>query len=119
VRGDLFGVRITIGTLLLAAGIPLGGLFIVAFARVAVADYTIHRQKDALAQEIVSLKRQNDELRARVAYLNSDTGIELLAREDLGWVRSGDTAVVVVIEPTAQLTPTADRSALTVPTIAR
>jgi len=116
---DRSGLRFTLGTFILAAVIPIVILVGVAFARVAVADYAIHRQKDALQQDIAGLKHENDQLRARVEYLNSDRGIELLAREDLGWVRPGDTAVIVVDDPSGSVSPGALKATPTVPPTAR
>ena len=117
--GDRFGSRFTLGTLLLAAGLPLCVLVAVAFARVALADYAIHRQENALERDIVTMQRENDQLRGRVGYLNTDTGIELLAREELGWIRPGDTAVIVITEPIAPSSPVAGGVTPTVSPAAR
>ena len=82
--------------MVIAACLPLGILLAFAFARVALADYEIHQQKQGLERRISSLKADNARLVERASYLNTDTGIELLAREQLGWVRPGDTAIVVM-----------------------
>jgi cell division protein FtsB len=80
----------------IAACLPLGILLAIAFARVALADYEIHQQKQGLERRIAQLKDENARLGERASYLKTDTGIELLAREQLGWVRPGDTAIVIV-----------------------
>ncbi len=92
----LTGWRLALARIAIAACLPLAILLAISFARVAIADYGIHRQKQVLESDIAQLKEDNTRLGARLVYLNSDTGIELLAREELGWVRPGDTAVVLV-----------------------
>jgi cell division protein FtsB len=100
--------------LALVACVPLAVLFVVSFARIAIADYQLHQQKRALEQQVDQLKQENSRLKDRIVYLNTDTGLELLAREDLGWVKPGDTAVVIVqdgVGGTATTSPTATSSA--------
>jgi cell division protein FtsB len=93
--------------LAIVACVPLGLLFALSFARIVVADYAIHQQKAMLETEISTLKQENARLNQRIAVLSTDAGVELLAREELGWVRPGDTAVVVMPGTSDLTTPSA------------
>jgi len=93
------------------AAVPICILVGLSFARVLVAEYRLHLQKQQLVQDVRSLQEQNRQLQDRVDYLQTDAAIEELAREELGWTKPGDTSVVVVrAQPTAspaiQATPT-------------
>jgi cell division protein FtsB len=98
-------VRLTI-----VACVPLAALFVVSFARIAIDDYQLHQQKWALERRVEGLKQENSRLKQRIDYLSSDAGLELLAREELGWVKSGDTAVVVIQDASANGNATTGRS---------
>jgi cell division protein FtsB len=98
-------IRLTI-----VACVPLAALFVVSFARIAIADYQLHQRKWALERRIEGLKQENIRLKQRIDYLSSDAGLELLAREELGWVKSGDTAVVVIQDASANGNATTGRS---------
>ena len=93
---------------LVAIGVAvLVGLASLAFVRVTVADLQLRAQKQALERDIAALKAQNQGLQGQVEYLQTDDAIEKLAREELGWTKPGDTAVVVVRPfAAATLTPT-------------
>jgi cell division protein FtsL len=67
-----------------------------SFVRLAVAEYQLHAQERQLQGEIAQLAKENSALETQVAYLRSDAAIEKLAREELGWTRPGETAVVVI-----------------------
>jgi cell division protein FtsB len=97
-RAEPTGPPLTVIRLAIVACVPLVILFAVSFARIVVADYSIHQQKLELESEISQLKKVNTQLNQRIDYLNTDTGVELLAREELGWVRPDDTLVVVLDE---------------------
>ena len=97
-RAEQTGLPLPLIRLAIVACIPLVILFAVSFARIVVADYAIHQQKLELESEISQLKKVNTQLKQRIDYLNTETGIELLAREELGWVRPDDTSVVVLDE---------------------
>jgi cell division protein FtsB len=93
------GLPLPIVRLAVVACVPLALLFALSFARIVVADYAIHQQKAALESRISALKQENLRLKRRIGYLNTDAGVELLAREELGWVRPGETAVVILPPP--------------------
>src|SRR5438105_1352299 len=87
----------------LAAVAVLVGL---SFAQVGFADYRLFLQKQQLRTSITSLQEQNRQLKVTVGDLQTDAGIERLARSELGWTRPGDTAIVVVRDSANSATPT-------------
>lgn len=82
----------------LAAAIAALALIALSFARVLVAEYQLDLQKHALQNDVARLRDQNQQLRAEIDYLQTDAAIEKLAREELGWTKPGETAVVVLAE---------------------
>ena len=82
---------------IIAASLATCVLVGISFGRVAVEEYQLNRQEQLLQKDIVNLKRDNADLEARVKYLQTDTAIEMLARDELGWTKPGDTAVVVIV----------------------
>src|SRR5579885_3324209 len=76
-------------------------LVVVSFARLAITEYQLNLQKQALEQKISELKQENQRLRANIDYLQTDAAIEKLAREELGWTKPGDTAVIVLTDQPA------------------
>jgi len=90
---------------LIALGVSvLLALAVLSFVRVTVADLELRAQQQSLERDIASLKVENARLRGQLTYLQTDAAVEKLAREQLGWTKPGDTAVVVIRPPT---TPTA------------
>lgn len=57
------------------------------------------RQVAAARAELAELETQNDRLQADVEALHTNSEIERLAREKLGYVRPGETAYVVLDPP--------------------
>lgn len=85
---------------LVAIGVTvLLALAVLAFIRVTVADLELGAQKQSLERDIAALQVENEALHAKVDYLQTDDAVEKLAREQLGWTKPGDTAVVVVRPP--------------------
>ena len=58
-----------------------------------------HRQVAAARAELADLEEENQRLEVDVAALHTDSEIEKLAREKLGYVRPGETAFVVLDPP--------------------
>lgn len=56
----------------------------------------LRRQAAALARERDALRRQNAQLREEIRLLHRPEYIERLAREELGLVRPGEVAVILV-----------------------
>lgn len=75
------------GALLVAALVVYGGS---ALARVV----SLQREVDTVERDIVTQRARADALARTVERLRNDPGyIEKLAREELGWVREGDTVL--------------------------
>lgn len=75
------------GALLVAGLVVYGGS---ALARVV----SLQREVDTVERDIVTQRARADALARTVERLRNDPGyIEKLAREELGWVREGDTVL--------------------------
>ncbi len=72
------------------------GYVAAAFGGVVVSGYRLNQQADSLRREMAELKAQNERLQKQVQYLESDAALEMLAREQLGWVRPSETGIVTV-----------------------
>ncbi len=79
--------------LVLAVALLLFGLFAYAAAQTAVQTYRLRDSERALQIEIGELRRQRGQLTGLLEYVDSDEYIEAFAREQLGFVRPGETAV--------------------------
>jgi len=75
---------------------------VVPYRQIMEANQNVTRARERLA----ALEAENDELQADVEALDTDTDIEKLAREKLGYVRPGEVAYVVLDPPeTGETTP--------------
>lgn len=90
-----FGVSLPSRQLLIAGSLVVFALVALSFGRVLIVEYRLSLQKEALEAQVLRLAAENRRLEARARYLQTDAGIEELAREELGWTKPGDTAVVV------------------------
>ncbi len=63
------------------------------------------RELSATRAELATLEEENARLQADVTALGTDTEIEKLAREKLGYVRPGETAFVVLDPPEEEAAP--------------
>lgn len=71
------------------------GLAAVSFGRVTLEAYQLGLQRQQLQGEVSALQTENRQLKARVDDLQTDSAIERLARQELGWTRPGDVLVIV------------------------
>jgi cell division protein FtsB len=69
------------------------------------------RQVAEARSELAELESQNADLQADVEALHTDSEIERLAREKLGYVRPGETAYVVLDPPGAPEEPESTEAA--------
>ena len=69
---------------------------IVDFGHKATAKYRVRREESRLEQEIAAERAKHEALLALEEYVQTDEYIEHVAREELRWVRSGETVVVPV-----------------------
>ncbi|MBX6770529.1 MAG: septum formation initiator family protein [Chloroflexi bacterium] len=96
-------LRASFRSLLVVVAVVGAVLIGLAFARVAITAYDLQQQKQALEADLDRLRAENTALRARLAEIQTDQGIERLARSELGWTRPDETAVIIV----GRATPTA------------
>ncbi len=93
-------LRLLAYTAAVLVGLGLAGLAVQAPLRSLVAQ---NERLDNVREEIAVLDRENEELDTRVTDLGTDAMIERLAREELGLVRPGEDAIVLV--PPGSLDP--------------
>jgi cell division protein FtsB len=76
--------------------VPLLLYALVATGQKALENYRLNQEADALRAELVSLRAQNIELQQQIEQARTDSAIEALAREQLGLIKPGDHAVLLV-----------------------
>lgn len=76
-------------------------LFAWTYYPVARVQYRETREKQRLQAELESLQARNERLRDQVDRLKTPEGVEDYARSQLGMVKRGENAVVVVNKETA------------------
>lgn len=93
-------------TLLRRPGAAIGTLLILLMGAAFITQVVPYnqivesqRQVAAAKAELSQLESENAELQADVEALHTDSEIERLAREKLGYVRPGETAYVVLDPP--------------------
>ncbi len=91
----------------LAVGLVAIALLVVSSIRVVLVRQELSRRADTLQAEIATLEDEHAKLEQSLSWSQSDAGVERLAREQLGWAKSGESAVVVEGLPTPRPTPTA------------
>lgn len=79
--------------------------FAVSFGRAAYRVYLLDRQIAELERTRSSLVEENGRLREQIRLLQQPAYIERVAREQLGLVRPGEIAVVLLPRPTPDPTP--------------
>jgi cell division protein FtsB len=70
-------------------------------------NYILNRQEEAIRAEVMQLREENLRLQRELNFARSDAGIEKVAREQLGLIRPGDTAIQLVGPQGAQSAPAA------------
>lgn len=83
----------------------LGGLFALSSAQAALRLYRLVRQVAELEHHRTALLEENRQLREEIRRLYEPAYVERLAREQLGLVRPGEIAVILVPEPTPSPRP--------------
>ena len=59
-------------------------------------NYLLTQQEEAIRAEVIRLREENLRLQRELVIARSDAGIEKLAREQLGLIKPGDTAIQIV-----------------------
>lgn len=81
-------------------GVATAGLFALSSGQAALRLYHLSRQLAELEHQREALLAENRRLREEIRRLHDPAYVERLAREELGLVRPGEIAVVLVPEPT-------------------
>ncbi len=93
--------------------VPLLLYALVATGQKALDNYQLNQEADTLRAEVRALRDENVRLQEEMAAARTDAAIEAVAREQLGLVKPGDSAVVLVpagqqeqtMEPTPRPAP--------------
>lgn len=86
---------VSIVTLLLLVAVALVFSNVFPFRQILAQQELVEQKEQTLAV----LKEENARLTAAAGYLQTDQGVEKIAREDFGYVRPGEVAYVVVAPP--------------------
>ena len=76
--------------------VPLVVYALYATGQKALENYQMNQQADRLQAEVRGLRDENLRLQQQIVEARSDVAIETIAREDLGLVKSGDTALTLL-----------------------
>lgn len=76
--------------------VAFSGFILFSFSGLVLSGYGLNQRAGELRQEIAALKAENERLQAQAKYLEGDAGLEKLAREQLGWTKSGEVAVITI-----------------------
>ena len=68
-------------------------------------NYILTRQEESIRAEVMQLREENLRLQRELNFARSDSGIEKVAREQLGLIKPGDTAIQLVGPQGAQAAP--------------
>jgi cell division protein FtsL len=90
-------------------GILIGALLILLVGAAFLTQVVPYRQiidskqnVESAREELANLKAENSQLELDIEALNTDSEVEKLAREKLGYVRPGEKAFVVVDPPQSE-----------------
>jgi cell division protein FtsB len=99
--------------ILTVMGITLAIFFLLAFGGKALEGYRLYRYNEQLRAEIAELEQQQEQLKARLTYVQSPEYVEKVAREEYRWVRPGDKLVIPIYRspPAEPSTPTPEAPA--------
>ena len=78
-------------------------------------NFILTRQEEAIRAEVMALREENLRLQRELNVARSDAGVEKVAREQLGLIHPGDTAIQLVGPQGGQAAPAPARSAAAPP----
>lgn len=78
-------------------------------------NFILTRQEEAIRADVLQLREENLRLQRELNFARSDAGIEKVAREQLGLIRPGDTAIQLVGPQGGQAAPAPARPAAAQP----
>src|SRR3972149_4037065 len=82
--------------IVLLLAVPLLFYLAALTASKAVETYQLNQQAEQLRQQIADLQARYEELEQTKHYVESPTYVEKVAREELGLLKYGDHAVIIV-----------------------
>ncbi|MBI4493304.1 MAG: septum formation initiator family protein [Chloroflexi bacterium] len=85
--------------------LPLALYVLYATGQKALESYRMSQDADAMRGEIQDLQQQNLRLQREIEAARSDASVEQLAREQLGLVKPGDRALVIVAPTSTPIPP--------------
>jgi len=78
------------------------GYFLISLSGLVVSQQKLDQQYEVLQSQVAALKAESAELEKEAQWLQTDEALETLAREELGWVKPGETGIVALAPtPTA------------------
>ena len=86
---------VTVATLILLVAVALVFSNVFPFRQILAQQELVQRKE----QTLEVLREENARLTAAADYLQTDHGVEKIARQDFGYVRPGEVAYVVVSPP--------------------
>jgi cell division protein FtsL len=81
--------------------IPIVLYVLGATGQKALDNYRLNQEAEALRAEVLALRNENIDLQQQILDARTDASIEAIARQELGLVRPGDNAVILVSSPAA------------------
>src|SRR3990172_8812021 len=85
--------------LALMAGVAVLAYFLFSLAALGVQGYHLSQRSASVEADISRLQGDNQRLQTEVKRLQTDVAVDGLARAQLGFVKDGETAVVVDFGP--------------------
>jgi len=98
------GPKLPVAQFVAIVALSISIFLIVDLARRAAANYRVQREAYRLEQEVKAVRDYQARLLARRTYVASDLYVEEVARNELKWARSGETVIVVLPIPEAEVT---------------
>jgi cell division protein FtsB len=82
--------------------------FVLAFGGKVLEGYRLQRHNALLRVEIAELQKQQEQLEARLNYVQTPEYVEKVAREQYRWVKEGENLVITIFRrrPVVEPTPT-------------
>ncbi len=90
--------------LVAVAGLAVLAYFLFSLSDLVISKHRLDERLTSLQSEVSRLEAESKDLEREVAWLQTDEAVEALAREELGWVKPGETGVAAV-SPTAVAVP--------------
>lgn len=97
------GPKLPVAQFVAIVALSISIFLIVDLARRAAANYRVQREAYRLEQEVKAVQEYQARLLARRTYVASDLYVEEVARNELKWARPGETVIVVLPTPEAEV----------------